>query len=127
MELPRNSKARLIILAVFMIAASQSMFFHSNRVLGQSGRGSPSDKKRRPEGLPPPIRVPEQPPQDSGVSIRINSDLVTVITTISRKSQDDPLELSREDFEILEDGIPQEIANFAREAEQPLQLVMLFD
>jgi Ca-activated chloride channel family protein len=35
--------------------------------------------------------------------------------------------LKQEDFEILEDGVPQEIANFSRNADQPLKLVMLFD
>jgi Ca-activated chloride channel homolog len=129
MDLPQIFRVRLIILAVFVIAASCLIFILSGQVFGQSGRGSQSEKKRRPDnsGLLPPIRLPEQAPQDNGVSIRINSDLVSVVTTISRKSPDDPLELSREDFEVLEDGVPQEIANFAREAEQPLQLIMLFD
>jgi Ca-activated chloride channel family protein len=37
------------------------------------------------------------------------------------------LDLKLEDFEILEDGAPQEITNFSRESDQPLKLVMLFD
>ena len=37
------------------------------------------------------------------------------------------LDLKPEDFEILEDGAPQEIANFSRNADQPLKMVMLFD
>jgi Ca-activated chloride channel homolog len=128
MRLPHIFSARLIISAVFMIAASWLIFVLSGQVLGQSGRGSASGKKKKTDKSKlPPIRLPEQAPQDSGVSIRINSDLVTVVTTISRNTTNDPLELGREDFEVLEDGIPQEIANFAREAEQPLQMVMLFD
>jgi Ca-activated chloride channel homolog len=102
------------------------MLFTSSQVLGQSGRGS-EERKKRSDLRPLPIRLPEQMPEVSDVSIRINSDLVTVVTTISRRSPNDSLNLSREDFEVLEDGVPQEIANFAREAEQPLQLVMLFD
>jgi Ca-activated chloride channel family protein len=35
--------------------------------------------------------------------------------------------LKPEDFEILEDGAPQEVANFSRYADQPLKMVMLFD
>lgn len=119
--------ARLIILAVFIIAAGRSMFFSLNPAHAQSGRGSPSGKKPDKSRESPPIRLPEQVQQENGVSIRINSDLVTVVTTVSRRSPDDPLDLSREDFEILEDGVPQEITNFAREADQPLQLIMLFD
>jgi Ca-activated chloride channel homolog len=131
MELPRIPGTRLIFLAVLMSVAGWSIFVSSGRVLGQSGRGPAPERKRKPVKsrlpAPPPLRLPEQTPQESGVSIRINSDLVTVVTTISRRSSNDPLELRREDFEVLEDGIPQEIANFAREAEQPLQMVMLFD
>jgi Ca-activated chloride channel homolog len=130
MELLRIFSARLTIYALFVIAAGWLMLVSLDQVLGQSGRGSPDKKRKNDKSRlppPPPIRSPEQSPQDSGVSIRINSDLVTVVTTISRKSPKAPLELSREDFEVLEDGVPQEIANFARDAEQPLQMVMLFD
>jgi Ca-activated chloride channel homolog len=131
MEHPRILSTRLIFLAVLMSVAGWAIFISSGSVLGQSGRGPAPERKRKPVKsrlpAPPPIRLPEQTPQDSGVSIRINSDLVTVVTTISRKSPNSPLDLNREDFEVLEDGIPQEIANFAREAEQPLQMVMLFD
>jgi Ca-activated chloride channel family protein len=67
------------------------------------------------------------PPSGDQDAIRINSDLVTVVATISRRSQNDPLDLRREDFEILEDGVRQEISNFSREAEQPLQMALLFD
>jgi Ca-activated chloride channel family protein len=131
MRFPHILRARFAIPAVFTIAAAGLMFVSLDHVLGQSGRGSSSDKRKRPDNSrwpdPPPIRLPEQATQDGDVSIRINSDLVTVVTTILRGSPNESLDLSREDFEILEDGIPQEIANFAREAEQPLQMVMLFD
>ncbi len=104
----------------------------------QSGRPGQDPKKQKPEIVPPnipqpKIRVPENLPQnppkkkDEEDTIRIDSDLVTVVTTIAKKSPTDSLNLAKEDFEILEDGVPQEIANFARDADQPLNLVMLFD
>lgn len=107
-------------------------------VHSQSGRPGQDQKKPKPEITPPntpqpKIRVPENPPQnppkkkDEEDTIRIDSDLVTVVTTIAKKSATDSLNLKAEDFEILEDGVPQEIANFALDAEQPLNLVMLFD
>jgi len=98
-----------------MIITSWLMSASLDQVLGKSSGGSP------------PSRWPGQSPQDNGVTVRINSDLVTVVTTISKISLNNPFDLNREDFEILEDGVPQVITNFAREAEQPLQLVMLFD
>jgi Ca-activated chloride channel family protein len=104
-------------------------------VLSQSGRGQlPESKKQKPDKpkLPDPlpkIRLPENIPQkkDDEETIRINSDLVTVVVTIARKSPYDPIDLKPEDFEILEDDVPQEIANFARDADQPLRMVMLYD
>ncbi|MCI0339355.1 MAG: VWA domain-containing protein [Acidobacteria bacterium] len=131
MKFPSNCNARLIILVSLLIPAS--LFTILNPALSQSGRVQPPDpKKQKPAppkvpGPQPRIRVPEQPPQKSDEVIRINSDLVTVVTTIAKKSTTDPIDLRREDFEILEDGVRQEIANFARDAELPLQLVMLFD
>lgn len=102
--------------------------------VGQSGRAQlPETKKQKPERpkLPDPlpkIRLPENPaPQDDGETLRINSDLINIIASISRRTPGAPLNLERDDFEILEDGVPQEIANFARDADLPVQMVMLFD
>ncbi|HKX26453.1 MAG TPA: VWA domain-containing protein [Blastocatellia bacterium] len=132
MELPRIFSVRFVIPVVLAIAGGWMIFALPGQVLGQSGRGSLPDKKRPDKSrlpAPPPLRVPEQPSPSGGDpdAIRINSDLVTVVTSISRTSPNIPLDLRREDFEVLEDGVPQEIANFTREAEQPLQLVLLFD
>ncbi len=109
-------------------------------VVSQSGRGQlPESKKQKPDkpqlpSPPPKIRLPENIPPQKGKSekdnedtIRINSDLVNVVVTIGGNSTNGPLGLKQEDFEIFEDGAPQEIANFSRDADQPLKLVMLFD
>jgi Ca-activated chloride channel homolog len=109
-------------------------------VFSQSGRGQqPESKKQTPgkpkhPGAPPKIREPENPPRqrdkggkESEETIRINSDLVNVVVTVAGSPPIASLDLKQEDFEILEDGVPQEISNFAREAGQPLKMVMLFD
>ncbi|MFN0111731.1 MAG: VWA domain-containing protein [Blastocatellia bacterium] len=104
----------------------------------QSGRPGQDPKKSKPEIVPPnipqpKIRVPENFPQnppkkkDEEDTIRIDSDLVNIVATIAKKSPTDSLNLGAEDFEILEDGVPQEIANFGRDADLPLNLVVLFD
>jgi Ca-activated chloride channel family protein len=106
----------------------------------QSGRGQQPESKKQPPDKPKPpgptpkIREPENLPQrkenggkDSVETIRINSDLVNVVATIAGGQPTSLLDLKQEDFEILEDGAPQEIANFSRNADQPLRMVMLFD
>ena len=131
MRLSRRTRLNIKIAFLFILAL---LFFSClNSALSQSGRQSPEPKKKPgPAKLPEPprIRVPEQPAQPkSDETIRISSDLVTVVTTVSldAKELQKPVDLRQEDFEILEDGVRQEIANFARDADLPLRLVMLFD
>jgi Ca-activated chloride channel family protein len=139
---PRISTARRLVvsLAVFLSALAFS-FTSFDPVFSQSGRGqTPESKKTKPDkpkfpDPPPKIRLPEnaaqQPPQkgekESEDTIRINSDLVNVVVSVSGKAVNGPLNLKQEDFEIFEDGAPQEVANFSRDADQPLKMVMLYD
>jgi Ca-activated chloride channel homolog len=135
------SRPTRLITKIAFLSTAIIIFSSLNSALSQSGRQAPEPKKQKPVRLPerPRIRLPEQTPQQDE-TIRIASDLVTVVTTVSRDAPDDPpadskgskkekaaVELQREDFEILEDGVRQEIANFARDADLPLRLVMLFD
>jgi Ca-activated chloride channel family protein len=97
---------------------------------GQSGR-SPRTSERSPKQDPPktapPIHEPRENAAERAETIRISSDLVTIVTSVSRPGGTPIEQLTREDFEILEDGQPQEIADFARDTDLPLRLVMLFD
>jgi Mg-chelatase subunit ChlD len=125
--------ALLLVVVAFVFTPLRSVF-------SQSGRGQlPESKKQKPDkpklpGPPPKIRLPENDPRQKGKgekesedTIRINSDLVNVVVTIAGRPSNASLDLKQEDFEILEDGAPQEIANFAHDADQPLKMVMLFD
>lgn len=136
-----QSFCRVVFLAAlaFLLATVTLIVAPLQTISGQSGRGQlPESKKQKPDKprLPDPlpkIRLPENIPQqkkgekDSEDTIRINSDLVNVVVTIAGRSLNGPINLKPEDFEILEDGAPQEIANFARDADQPLRMVMLYD
>ncbi len=98
-------------------------------VASQSGRTQdPTRKKVKPvppDPLPRP-RAVEQTRNEDG-TIRISSDLVTVVTTVGRTDGGPVSSLDREDFEVLEDGVSQEISNFARVSDVPLSMVLLFD
>ena len=107
-------------------------------VLSQSGRNK-SDKGQQEKSpikpVPPRQQLPKilnepsnDKPANPDETIRINSDLVTVtVTTLLTTPGSLPTPLQREDFEVFEDGVPQEITNFARESEMPLRMVVLFD
>lgn len=109
------------LLAVLLCAP----LFHS---YAQSGRNK-QDEKGPAKPVPPrPLpRPPVTAPEPKEEAIRINTDLVTLVTTITPPAGAKASDLQREDFEVLEDGKPQEVSNFARESEAPLRLVMLFD
>src|SRR5215470_11112743 len=136
----RKRFARVFFPLALLLAGVAFVFTPLHAVLSQSGRGQlPESKKQKPDkpqlpGPQPKIRLPENDQQQKGKVekdnqevIRINSDLVNVVVTVGGKSSNGPLDLKQEDFEILEDGAPQEIANFARDADKPLRMVMLFD
>ena len=91
----------------------------------------PPSKPKTPNTLelpgPKSGDTPRPSTEPSEETLRIDSNLVTVIAGIKNSGAAIPLKLSINDFEIFEDGKPQEIAEFSREDETPLRLVMLFD
>ncbi len=94
----------------------------------QSGRTQdPTRKKVKPVPPDPLPRPRIEPPRNEDGTIRINSDLVTVVTAIARRDGGSVTGLVREDFEVLEDGVVQELSNFAKVSDLPLSMVMLFD
>jgi Ca-activated chloride channel family protein len=137
----RSSVSRYYAMPPALLLAVVTIVFTPLRtVLSQSGRGQqPESKKQEPDKPKPPgpkpkIRLPEDRPKEkekggkeSEDTIRINSDLVNIVVTITGRPSNASLDLKPEDFEIFEDGAPQEIANFSRNADQPLKMVMLFD
>jgi Ca-activated chloride channel family protein len=59
-------------------------------------------------------------------SFRVQTDLVAVHATVTDSEGDFVRDLTKEDFVILEDGIPQNITNFSRE-NTPLSFILLMD
>src|SRR5262245_13158690 len=119
--------ALLLAAGAFILASLQSAFSQSGRGPQPDPKERKTDKRKYP-GPPPKIRLPENPPRqkDDDIKITINSDLVNVVVTVGGRPLNASLDLKPEDFEILEDGAPQEVANFSRNADQPLKMVMLF-
>ncbi|MBS1808107.1 MAG: VWA domain-containing protein [Acidobacteria bacterium] len=105
--------------------------------IAQSGHVPPRTSDRQPpvKAVPPsPLPGPAADPasqdtkkEPSDEVLKIDSNLVTVVTSISRKSGTQDSKLNQNDFEILEDGELQEISSFARDEDIPLRLIMIFD
>jgi Ca-activated chloride channel family protein len=62
-----------------------------------------------------------------GAQIRVDVRLVRVLATVKNPAGELVGALNKEDFEILDNGVPQQVAVFERQTEQPLSIAMLVD
>ena len=73
------------------------------------------------------LPAPSQAPPDRDYKLVVDVDLVTVLASVTTAEGALAAGLTRNDFHLFENGIPQEIALFARESDLPLRLQLLFD
>jgi VWFA-related protein len=73
--------------------------------------------------------LPQQPPREEApeTTIRVDVDLVSLYCTVRDKKGGYLKDLTKEDFEVYEDGASQEIRNFSRETDLPLTIGLLVD
>ncbi len=64
---------------------------------------------------------------DDPNTLRVNVRLVNIFTTVTDAHGAPISDLSKEDFRVLEDGVPQSISIFDRESEIPLSIVLAID
>jgi Ca-activated chloride channel family protein len=76
--------------------------------------------------LPLSAQIQAKPNQD-GFKLTVDVDLVGVLATVTTPEGALVSNLKKEDFELYENGKPQDIALFAKQAEQSLRLCILFD
>jgi Ca-activated chloride channel family protein len=60
-------------------------------------------------------------------TIRVNVNLVHVVATVKNRDGELVGKLQKEDFELLDNGAPQEIAFFSHQTDQPLSIALLLD
>ena len=89
------------------------------RTQGQRPAAPPSEPESRPR------RINEEPQDED--SIKLSSNLVTVVTSVTDAAGNQVNDLTEKDFVIYEDNDPQELAGFYREAQMPLRMIFLFD
>src|SRR5260221_9440121 len=71
--------------------------------------------------------LPQEPSQPQAPVIRTQVNLVNLFVTVRDKSKHIVTDLKQDDFKILEDGQPQQIAFFSKEVTLPITLAMLLD
>lgn len=68
----------------------------------------------------------QQPPALQGPTLKVNVDIVNVYAVVHDKRRLVP-DLTRDDFELSEDGVSQEIRYFSRQTDTPLTLALGID
>lgn len=68
---------------------------------------------------------PKDPGQDTTFKVEVK--LVDVFTTVTDVNGAPVTDLKKDDFKILEDGVPQSIALFEQQSESPLSIVLCID
>lgn len=71
--------------------------------------------------------APEKPPEEDDTPLKVNVSLVNVMASVRDKHNGLVPTLTKSDFEILEDGKPQEIKFFSKESNLPLTIGLLID
>ena len=81
----------------------------------------PSDSRQRPAPAEQkPVPQEEKP-------VKLSANLITAVASVTNRAGDAVNDLSKEDFEIFEDGVKQEIYGLYRENQMALNLAFLFD
>lgn len=88
----------------------------------QGGAPPPPQQQQNPNAPKPPDNA-QQPPQ-SGVSITVDVPIVTLDVVATTQHGDILTGLKKENFRILDEGVPQSITNFAP-TEAPITMVVL--
>jgi Ca-activated chloride channel family protein len=143
----RCLKSSAVILIAFallfgnlsMIAAGQAS--RSRRVSDENQRkesqqeSKPASKpETKPDSQTPPLQTqqqpkqdPQKPPEPEAEPIRINSNLVAVPVSVT-DAQGNPIRnLRAEDFQLEEEGTPQQIQTLGEPGKTPIELALLFD
>lgn len=73
------------------------------------------------------LAVPLCAQNDQGTTFKVDVKLVNVFATVTDQQGAPVGNLTKNDFSIREDGIPQKIAVFSKESQMPLQIVLAVD
>src|SRR5207248_5702603 len=71
--------------------------------------------------------IGQNPPVPSPAPVRVSTEVVNVLAIVRDPSEHLVPNLTRDDFEITEDNVPQQIRYYSQEADTPLRLGILID
>jgi Ca-activated chloride channel homolog len=96
--------------------------FHLGACLLLAGAMALAQDKQKGDQIPPGMQSQQGEP-----TYRVNVRLVNVFTTVTDSHGAPVPNLTKDDFRLLEDGIPQEIRIFEKESAMPLSIALAID
>jgi VWFA-related protein len=123
-------KAILSVVLLAVLATAVVLPLAENSALAQAPTGPqggappPPQQQQNPAQPPPPSKA-QQPPQ-AGVTIAVDVPIVTLDVVATTQHGDIIPGLKKENFRILDDGVPQTITNFAP-TDAPITMVLLLE
>jgi VWFA-related protein len=111
-----------VLATILILPSAENLAFAQAPTGPQGGAPPPPQQQQNPTQAKPPSTA-QQPPQ-AGVTIAVDVPIVTLDVVATTEHGDILTGLKKENFRILDDGVPQTIANFAP-TEAPITMVLL--
>jgi Ca-activated chloride channel homolog len=101
-------------------------------LLAMAGSFRVAAQDAKPPATPPAAKPPDQPepsapPDSKSHTVRIRVDVVNVPVTVLNKRGLPVIDLTKDDFQLFEDGVQQNIKYFNRETQMPLLMGVIMD
>src|SRR5438477_3770830 len=137
----RNHITRILIFALTASLLSSGLLSAGARAQQQQDPAATQDKSRprrtgqqqQTNQTPQTTPTPKPSPKEEGLTLqddevlRVDTDLTNILFTAVDKQRHFITTLKQEDIRVTEEGQPQEIFTFARQADLPLSLAILVD
>jgi Ca-activated chloride channel homolog len=122
---PAGLRTLLLVLCLWTpFALAQSTVPHPPDNIGPQ---HPAQVPRPPDTQQQQQQSQTEQGEEPNATFKVNVKLVSVFTTVTDSSGAPISTLKQEDFQVFEDGKPQQIAVFHRESELPLSIVVAID
>ncbi len=123
-------KAILSVILLAVLATALVLPLAENSVLAQAPTGpqggAPPPPQQQQNPASPQAPTPAQQPPQAGVTIAVDVPIVTLDVVATTQHGDIIPGLKKENFRILDDGVPQTITNFSP-TEAPITMVLLLE
>jgi Ca-activated chloride channel family protein len=123
----RCFKLLAVLLIVFGLVLAKSAVGQTTRArrVGDEPQQQPPPQQPKQESQKPPEKKPT--PEPEAPPIRINSNLVAVPVSVTDAGGNPVRNLTVEDFQVEEEGSPQQLQPLGEPGKTPLELALLFD